>query len=108
MALVCLVYQFEHNKFGKIHNTLTYTLMFVISIYIVLGLINGSVTNLKPFISGTMGTWCSCRHSVAMLAYGSVMSVATSQVKFVMEERPKIIGTALTIVAAYALILLPS
>jgi APA family basic amino acid/polyamine antiporter len=98
------------NKFGKIHNTLTYTLMFVISIYIVLGLINGSVANIKPFISGTMGgRGVLAGIPIAMLAYGSVMSVATyaGEIRDPRRNVPKIIGTALSIVATvYALILL--
>ena len=84
--------------------------MFVISIYIVLGLINGSVANIKPFISGTMGgRGVLAGIPIAMLAYGSVMSVATyaGEIRDPRRNVPKIIGTALSIVATvYALILL--
>lgn len=97
------------NKMGKIHNTLTYTLMFVLVVYIVLGFINGSTDNVKPFISGSMGaTGVVAGVPIAMLAYGSIIAVASfaGEIRDPKRNVPKIIGTAIVIVGTvYALIL---
>lgn len=97
------------NKMGKVHNTLTYTLMFVLLVYIILGFINGSIENVRPFISGTMGAQgVVAGVPIAMLAYGSIIAVASfaGEIRDPKRNVPRIIGTAIVIVGTvYALIL---
>lgn len=98
------------NAMGKIHNLLTFSLMFVLGIYIILGLVNGKTENLSPFIAGTMGTQgVIAGIPIAMLAYGSIIAVASfaGDIQDAKRNIPKIIGSAVVItVAIYTLILL--
>lgn len=98
------------NAMGKIHNTLTICLMFVLGVYIILGLTNGSTSNLRPFISGSMGSaGVIAGIPIAMLAYGSIIAVASfaGEIQNPKKNIPYIIGIAVAIVVTvYALILL--
>lgn len=98
------------NAMGKIHNKLTYLLVFVLGVYVILGLFNGKVSNLKPFIGGTMGTMgVVAGIPIAMLAYGSIIAVASfaGDIHEPKKNIPKIIGTAVIMtVTIYSLILL--
>lgn len=98
------------NAMGKIHNLLTYGLMFVLGVYIVLGFLNGNTANLKPFISGTMGTsGVIAGIPIAMLAYGSIIAVASfaGDIQDPKRNIPRIIGTAVVVTGSiYGLILL--
>lgn len=98
------------NTMGKIHNILTFGLIFILGMYIVVGFLNGSTDNIKPFVSGTMGgQGVIAGIPIAMLAYGSIIAVASiaGEIQNPKKNIPKIIGTAVGIVVTmYSLILL--
>lgn len=98
------------NAFGSIHNKITYALLFVLGVYIVLGLVNGSGSNMTPFVSGTMGApGVIAGIPIAMLGYGSIIAVASfgGEIENPKHNIPRIIGTAVLItVIVYCLILL--
>lgn len=98
------------NAFGKIHNKITFALLFVLGVYIILGLINGSSANMQPFVSGSMGeAGMIAGIPIAMLGYGSIIAVASfgGEIENPKQNIPKIIVTAVVgTVVVYSLILL--
>lgn len=97
------------NAFGKIHNKITFALLFVLCVYIVLGIINGDSSNMQPFVSGGMGsTGIIAGIPIAMLGYGSIIAVASfgGEIENPKKNIPKIIFTAVTgTVIVYCMIL---
>lgn len=95
---------------GKIHNILTYSLVFILCVYIVFGLVMGQSENMTPFVSGSMGgKGVIAGIPIAMLAYGSIIAIASfaGDIQNPKKNIPKIIVTAVSItVTMYALILL--
>ena len=97
------------NAFGKIHNKITIALLFVLGVYIVLGIVNGDGANMQPFVSGGMGaTGIVAGIPIAMLGYGSIIAVASfgGEIENPKHNIPKIIATAVIgTVIVYCLIL---
>lgn len=97
------------NAFGKIHNKITCALLFILGLYIVLGIINGNSSNMQPFVSGNMGgTGIIAGIPIAMLGYGSIIAVASfgGEIENPKKNIPKIIVTAVAgTIVVYCLIL---
>ncbi len=97
------------NAFGKIHNKITIALLFVLGVYIILGIANGNSANMQPFVAGTMGgTGVIAGIPIAMLGYGSIIAVASfgGEIENPKKNIPKIIATAVVgTVIVYCLIL---
>lgn len=88
------------NAMGKIHNKLTVCLMFILAVYVVLGIFNGSNGNLQPFVGGTMGGMgILAGIPIAMLSYGSIIAVASfaGEIANPKKNVPKIMVTAVSI-----------
>lgn len=98
------------DAFGKIQSKITISLLFVLAIYIVLGLTKGNSENMKPFISGSMGgSGIMAGIPIAMLGYGSIVAVASfgGEIENPKKNIPKIIVTAIVgTVIVYCMILL--
>lgn len=97
------------NAFGKIHNKITYALLFVLIVYIILGLANGDGANMQPFVSGNMGGMgVIAGIPIAMLGYGSIIAVASfgGEIEDPKKNIPKIIVTAVVMtIVVYCMIL---
>ncbi len=95
---------------GKIHNKLTICLVFVLGLYVILGLVNGNNANLQPFVGGTMGGMgIAAGIPIAMLSYGSIIAVASfaGEIRDPKKNVPKIMVTAVSLtVLMFSLILL--
>ncbi|MEY8508444.1 APC family permease [Lachnospiraceae bacterium 42-17] len=86
------------DAFGKIHNKITMTLLCVLSVYVILGIINGDSINMRPFISGNMGSaGIIAGIPLAMLGYGAIIAVASfgGEIENPKKNIPRIIVTAI-------------
>lgn len=109
IALTWVLNARSANAFGKIHNKITYALLFVLIVYIILGIANGDSANMQPFVSGNMGGMgVIAGIPIAMLGYGSIIAVASfgGEIENPKTNIPKIIVTAVVMtIVVYCMIL---
>ncbi|HEY3315214.1 MAG TPA: APC family permease [Bacillota bacterium] len=110
VAFVYLLNAFGVSIMGISNLIMTGGLGLIVLIYIIVAAPHGSAANLTPFFSGTMGSsGFAASIPIAMLAYGSVIAVASAaeEIRDAKRTIPRAMGWSMvTVIIGYAVTLL--